>query len=213
MGDVDEGDAQLLLHGLQFKLHLLAQLQIQRAQGLVQQQDLGLVHQGPGDGDALLLAAGQGVDGALLVAFHLHQLQHPVDPAADLSLHFLLRGHPQLLRRLQIQAEGDVVVHVQVVEQGVLLEHRVDAALVGGDARHVLALEQHLAGGGHFKPADDAQQRGLAAAGGPQQRDKFALADVQVDVVQHLGIAELLADPCHVNQAHILNHGSSLASK
>ena len=59
VGDVDEGDAQLLLHRLELDLHLLAQLQIQRAQRLVQQQHLRLVDQRARDGDALLLAAGQ----------------------------------------------------------------------------------------------------------------------------------------------------------
>ena len=207
MGDVDEGDAQLLLHGLQLQLHLLAQLQVQRAQGLVQQQDLRLVHQRPGDGDALLLSAGQRVDGALLVALHLHQLQHPVHPAPDLFLLLPVRVHAQLLRRLQVQAKGDVVKHVQMIEQRVLLEHRVDAALVGGDARHVLPLEQDFTLAGHFKSADDAQQRGLATARGPQQRDEFTFADVEVHVVQHLGVAEALADPLQFDEAHVLDHG------
>ena len=53
MGDVDEGDAQLLLQALEFKLHLAAELQIQRAQRFIQQQQLRFGRERAGDGDAL----------------------------------------------------------------------------------------------------------------------------------------------------------------
>ena len=59
VGDIDEGDAHLPLDLFQLHLHALAQLQVQRPQGLVQQQHLGPVDDGPGDGDALLLSAGE----------------------------------------------------------------------------------------------------------------------------------------------------------
>ena len=69
-----------LLHAFELQLHFLAQLQVQRAQRLVQQQHLRLVHQRAGDGDALLLAAGERVHMALFVALQVHQLQHAVHP-------------------------------------------------------------------------------------------------------------------------------------
>ena len=56
MGDIDESDAQPLLHILEFDLHLLTQLQIKRAQRLVKEQNLRFINQGPGDGHPLLLA-------------------------------------------------------------------------------------------------------------------------------------------------------------
>ena len=71
MGDVDEGDADLLLDRLQLDLHLLAQLQVERAQRLVEQQDLGLVDDRAGERDALLLPAGELVGLARLVAGEL----------------------------------------------------------------------------------------------------------------------------------------------
>ena len=55
--DVDEGDADLALDALQLDLHLLAELEIERAERLVEQQHLGLVDQGAGQRDALPLAA------------------------------------------------------------------------------------------------------------------------------------------------------------
>ena len=59
VGDEDEGDAELALQLLQLALHLLAQLQVERAQRLVEQQHAGLVDQRARQGHALALAAGQ----------------------------------------------------------------------------------------------------------------------------------------------------------
>jgi hypothetical protein len=38
VGDVDERDADLALNAFQLDLHLLAQLEIERAEGLIQQE-------------------------------------------------------------------------------------------------------------------------------------------------------------------------------
>ena len=59
VGDEDEGDADGALQCAQLDLHLLAQLLVERAQRLVQQQHLRLADQRAGQGDALPLAAGQ----------------------------------------------------------------------------------------------------------------------------------------------------------
>ena len=191
MGHVQEGDAQALLHGFQFKLHFLAQLQVQRAQGLVQEQHLGLVHQRPGDGDTLLLAAGEGVHPALAVALQVHQVQHIIHLAVDFIL-----GH-----LFQLQAEGDVVPHVQVRKQRVLLKHGIHPALVGRDAGNILAVENHAAGIRRFKPADDAQGGGFPTAGRAQQGDELLFADVQVNMIQHRRAVILLVDVLQGNQA------------
>ena len=81
VGDIEEGDAHFLLHPLQLRLHLLAQLQIQRAQRFVQKQHLGAQHRRPGNGDALPLAAAKLGRHALFIAGQPHQPQgflHPL---------------------------------------------------------------------------------------------------------------------------------------
>ena len=49
----------LALNPQQFELHLLAELEVERAERLVEQQHLGLVHDRAGQGDTLALAAGE----------------------------------------------------------------------------------------------------------------------------------------------------------
>ena len=59
VGDVHERDAHLGLDPLELDLHLPAQLQVERAERLVEQQHLRAVDQRAGQCDALLLAAGE----------------------------------------------------------------------------------------------------------------------------------------------------------
>ena len=59
VGDDDEGDADLALDRLELDLHLLAQLEVQCAQRLVEQQHPRAPDQRAREGDALTLAAGQ----------------------------------------------------------------------------------------------------------------------------------------------------------
>ena len=132
VGDVDEGDAQRLMHVLQFELHVLAHLQVEGGEGLVEEQHLGLVDDGAGNGHTLLLSTRQAVHVAFLIIRHAHHLQR----FAHGGIH-LLRGHAA-----QLQSEGDVVKHVQMGEQGIALEHRVHRALVRGRLGDVLTTEQ-----------------------------------------------------------------------
>ena len=55
--DVDRGRAVLEMQALEFDAHGLAQLGIERTDGLVEQQRLGPAHQRAADGDALHVAA------------------------------------------------------------------------------------------------------------------------------------------------------------
>ena len=94
-----------------------------------------------------------------------------------------------LRTRQHAQAERDVLKHVQVPEQRVMLEGKTGLALAGGNVRHVLAVKQNLRVGrvGKFQTGDDAQQRRLAGTGRPQQRDEFAGLDLQAHVCRARG--------------------------
>ena len=59
MRDVDERDPELLLDPLQLDLELLAQLEVERAERLVEQERLRPVHDRARERHALALAAGE----------------------------------------------------------------------------------------------------------------------------------------------------------
>ena len=75
--DVDERDADLGLDRLELDLHLLAELEVERAERLVEQEHLWPVHEGASQGHALALAAGELRGTPRLVALeanHAHRI-------------------------------------------------------------------------------------------------------------------------------------------
>ena len=79
VGDVDEGDPDLALDLLQLDLQALAELQVERAERLVEQQHLRQVDQRPRQRHPLLLAAGE-LGGA---AVRLRREADPLELLAD----------------------------------------------------------------------------------------------------------------------------------
>ena len=75
VGDEHRGDAELALHLADGAAQLLADLGVERTEGLIEQQHLGLVREGACHRDALLLAAGQLRRQALVHALERHQAQ------------------------------------------------------------------------------------------------------------------------------------------
>ena len=136
MRDINKGDAGLLLDALQLVLHILAQTKVERAQRLVEQKHLRPVHERARDGDTLLLAAGKGSDLPVFKALQADDLEHFRHAVVDL-----------LLAQLQQpEAEGNVVIYVQMREQRVFLEHRIDLALIRRHVVDPLAVKKHITG-------------------------------------------------------------------
>ena len=81
-----------------------------------------------------------------------------------------------------------------------MLEHESDMALAGAAGERVFAVERNLAGIRPVEPGDDPQQRGLARARRPEQRQQFAVGDLQIDAVERGERAELLHDILDFNR-------------
>ena len=94
MRDVDERDADLALDPLQLGLHRLPELEVERAERLVEQQRPRVVDQGARQSDALLLAAGHLARPAPLTAGEVDELEHLADALVDLALATFLRRRP-----------------------------------------------------------------------------------------------------------------------
>ncbi|KAG1385888.1 hypothetical protein G6F60_014675 [Rhizopus arrhizus] len=110
---------------------------------------------------------------------------------------------------LHTQAEGDVLEHRHVLEQRIVLEYEADLTLAHIDRGGVFAGEQHTAGIGRLQPRDDAQQRGLAAAGRPEQHHELAVADVQVQRAHGLEVGIGLLDALQGYAGHISSASGS----
>jgi hypothetical protein len=138
-----------------------------QAQGrFVQEQDLGPRHEGPAEGQHLLLAPGQG--GRHLTAA-LPQAREQGVHLLQVLLHLPLPSAAQP----QVGAQEQVVLHPHGPEQLPALRDVGDPGghhPLGGPARDVLAVEADVPGAGWQQPGDDPQQRGLARAVGADHR-------------------------------------------
>ena len=123
----------------------------------------------------------------------LHQIQQLLDPGSDGRLGRSLGA------RLDPQAEGHVLEHRHVPEQGIVLEHETDIALAHVEIRGILAADDDVAAVGLLQPRDDPQQCGLAAAGGAEQRHQFTVVKIEVDVGQGRVLIEMLVESLNLN--------------
>ncbi len=93
-----------------------------------------------------------------------------------------------------------------------MLEDEPDVALAGMQVCRLGAGEQDVALIRRFHAGDDAQQRGLAAAGGAEQGDQLAGRDVEVDVVERDEVAEALGDVADFDTHDVFSAGRSAVS-
>jgi hypothetical protein len=94
VGDVDERRTEIRLQLFQLDFHVLAQLEIERAQRLVEQQQRGLEHEAPRDRHPLLLAAGQLIDALVLRTGKADPLQHRLHTRRGLGARNAARERP-----------------------------------------------------------------------------------------------------------------------
>ncbi len=186
--DADHGHAvaRQRLHHLQ---HFADHLRIQRAGRFVEQHDRRLEGQRPGDGHALLLAAGQRAGVGLRLVRHAHPLQQLVRQRLGVAA----RRLQDMQRRVR-----HVVQHAHVRKQVELLEHEADAAAQRVDVHalgvDVLAVDADDALADGFEPVDGADERGLARARRAAHDQHFAASDLQADILEHMVLAVPLVD-------------------
>ena len=172
MRHVDEHQPELALEIAQLDAHPQLEQPVEVAERLVEQQRLRLRHEHAGEGDPLLLAAGERRGLALGELGQADHLERPERLLAPLVL----------LHAVHLEPERDVLEHRPVREEREVLEHRRGRAPVGGEPDERLAVEDDVALGGILVPADHAQRGRLAAPGRAEQDDVLAVVDVQIDV-------------------------------
>ena len=175
--DQDDRLAQLLLQVDQQPQHALAGVEVERPGRLVAQQQLGVLGQRPGDGHALLLAAGK------LRGEMVHPVLQPDQPQGLVDVH---RVAADLGDDHHVFAGGEVGHEVVELEDEADRVAAVAGQLGGREGGDLAVAEPDPAGGGRVQPADDVQDRGLARAAGPDHHQQLARVDLQRHVAQGL---------------------------
>ena len=158
-------------------LQMLAHHRVDRAERLVHQQHGRIGGQRAGHADALALAAGELLGVAVAVrrgvqADQVEKLGGARTGLAALPAEEMRDGRGVLQDRL-------------VREKADLLDHIADTApeLDGVDGGYVVPVQEYPAAGRLDEPVDHLHRGGLAAAGRSDERDQFALGDLERQVV------------------------------
>ena len=139
----ERGDLHLPRELMQFDLHGLPELAIERAERLIQDQNARLNRQRPCKGDTLLLTARHLRRIPIRHLIQPHHLEHPFDALVD----------GRCRNPSHFQPERDVLGHRHVRKQRQTLKHHSNIAVGGVRGRHVPAREQHRTQVGFFRPA------------------------------------------------------------
>jgi len=180
--DVDESDVERPLQRLQFSLHLFAELQVERSERLVEQEHARLVDDRPGESDTLTLAPRQLRRHSIGQLGQTHHPQRFVAASSAFVFRGLAHSHPVF----------HVHRHGHVREQCIVLEHRVHVAFERGFVGHVVAAEQDHAARRQFETGDHPQHGGLARTRRPEQREKFAVANLERNIAHRVDRPERL---------------------
>ena len=169
--------------------HFLDHLGIKGRGRLVEQHDRRIHAQRPRDRHPLLLTAGK-LSGILV---RLLGDVHPLEIAHGDGLGLLARhlAYPD-------RGKGQVLEDGQVREQVEVLEHHADLAADALDVAQVAgqfgAVDHDASALVFLQPVDATDQGRLARSRRAADDDAFALADFEVDVLQHMEVAEPLVD-------------------
>jgi hypothetical protein len=183
--DVHGGDAEPAVERSDLRAHLRAQRGVEVGERFVEEEHLRAAHDRAPHGHALPLSAGELLGAALeqvLDAEHRHRL-------GDQALALGLGGAAHLQAELQVLAHGEVRV------ERVALKDHGDVTVLRRELGDVSVADHQLAVARGLEPGDDPQRRRFAAAGGPEQHEKLAVVDLEIERLQHLHVAEALRDP------------------
>ena len=191
VGDVEHGEVERGLQPFELLAHFLAELGVEVAERLVEQQEPRFLDQRARHGEALLLAARELGRIPLREAAELDHVERPAHPVPDLGAR--LPADPQ--------GKSDIVEHVHMRPDGVGLEDHADAAPVGRNGgagpgvEQLRPVERDDTGARPLEPGDASQRRRLAAARRAEQREGLAGGDRERHVVDggHAAIGGLEA--------------------
>ena len=170
--------------------HIFAAGGIERAGRFVGEDDFAAVHQGAGDGDALLLTAGKFAGLVAFLAFQTQILQQLLRTRGT-----LFAAHSHIHGR-----QGDVVPRRQRTQKVVALENKAEAfapqccqfvRLHFGsfDAVDLIRTRSRA-----IQAAEDVHQRGFARTGLPDDGDEIAFLYRQADIFQNMNAVRAAAE-------------------
>ena len=174
--DEQRGEGEVAQQLVQLAAHLRLRMRVERSERLVEQQHRRVPREGPGERDALTLAAGE------LSGTRVCEVRDP-EP-------------------LEQVADGAGVGHVRtnahVREKRIVLEDEADAPLLRRQSAPRRAVERHASARRLQQTGDDAQHRRLARSRRPHERDGALDGERQLEVESAKRNAEVEEEASHL---------------
>jgi len=176
MGNLNDGGTGIV--ELLEELHDFFALRgVEIAGGLIGENEFGILDHGAGHANELLLAAGELAGEKILFADDVETIESVADKAGAFFLRNVFVG------------EGDFKVFVdsEIVDEVIGLKDETDVvlvefvALLGAELVDGLIEEEVFAGPGTVEHTEDAEECGLACAGGTHEGDELAGLDFERD--------------------------------
>src|SRR3989475_9251909 len=162
-------EPKILDHGL----HFFSDLDIQRRERFVHEEDTGPQNEGPGEGHPLPHPSGQLVDTGRGALLQLHHSDIFVDTRLALTPRHSRDPEPEL----------DVALDVEPRENSPVLEH--DDSIRTGTVNPT-TIHLHPSRRRCFQTGDDVQEGGFAATRRPDDGDELPLRNLEVDISEGL---------------------------
>ena len=193
VGDVNGGDAEPPMEPHQFDTHLDAQLGVEVGQRLIHQEGARMPDNGAAHRHALALTTGK------LTGF-ARQQRRDAEHGGNLSNAAV---DLRLAEILHAQRETDIVPHIHVRVERVILEHHRDIAILRFQSVHRLAANADFAGRNLLKSSHHAQRGRLTAPRWADEYHELAVLDLQAEIVYGDGaIVEALGDVFKLDGRH-----------
>jgi hypothetical protein len=192
VGDVEGGETEVLAEAADFTAHLDTEAGVEIGKRLVQEKAAGLDYEGAGEGDALLLAAGELVDAAGGEGGEAHDCEDLGDFFRDFSA----RGF------LFLEAEGYVSLDGEMGPEGLALEHHGGAAEVGRGAGDLGIADEDATCVGVDEAGYGAEECRFSTAAGAEEEAYFAGGDLEGDGGEGDGGAEAPGDVFDADGGH-----------
>ena len=178
VSDEDAGDMHSVVEFAEPAAQFEAHFGIERSKRLIKQQNAGFDRQRTGKSNTLALPSRELGRIPMRLIFELNQPKQIIHFLTDFFTRWT--GAP----RANSKTESDVFEDGHMAEEREVLKNKTDAAIAGAAGGNVMAIEFHRAGIGELESRNDAQQGGLAGAGGPEKRDQLARRNLQIDLVK-----------------------------
>jgi hypothetical protein len=179
---------------------LYPQFRVEVRQRLVHQEHLRAAHDGPAHCRSLTLSTGQVLGSAVEALLQVEQPRGVEDAFTDVGL-----GDPG-----DLQCETHVLCHRHVRVQREVLEHHGDIAILGIGARDIAHADANNAVVDGLEARQHAERRGFPTAGRPDQDQKFAVADGQVQPVER-GPIRARVSPTRLLECYRCHEGNCLS--